>query len=171
MVKLSTDRKAIFSSGKVLTIMGIILSAVGLVGLVRSFVTGAEYTGFSSIPVMMIVGGIVLMVMSRSYKNNENRYRRYISLIVNSKQIYIDNIASLMNVPINVVMEDLQKMIRAGYFSEAYLDMTTRRIVIPERSYAQGTRTSTVICSSCGASNTLVIGQQSECEYCGSPLK
>ncbi|GHU50610.1 hypothetical protein FACS1894127_6080 [Clostridia bacterium] len=156
--------------------MGIVLLAVGLIGLTGSFVStmGGYYSfSFTSVPVMMIIGGIVLLVMSRSFTNNENRYRRYISLIVNSNQIYIDNIASLMNVPISTVIEDLQKMIRLGYFSEAYLDMTMRKIVIPDRShaYAQGTRTASVICSGCGASNTLVIGQGSVCEYCGSPLK
>jgi hypothetical protein len=84
-----------------------------------------------------------------------------------------------------MVSKDLQKMIDAGYFSGAYIDITQREIILAKTAMPQEyvspispsaqapspqAQERIVSCKSCGANNK-VMGQLGECEYCGSHLQ
>ena len=75
-----------------------------------------------------------------------------------------------------------QKIFNKGYFSNAYIDVSNREIILPSHMKQQSERNGSlknnneqakvksVICKNCGGNNEVIEGQVCECEYCGSPI-
>jgi len=143
-------------------------------------------TQFITYALVFIIGGVIVNRMARKTKKTGERYKQYIALIVNHSQNSLDAIAQSIGVPYAIVVEDLQKMIRAGFFQRGYIDYTYRVIVfappMPHQVWntaysgaaiaapAAPPRVIVVICRSCGANNSVYAGYGDECEYCGSPI-
>ena len=87
------------------------------------------------------------------------------AIIVNDQENMIDNIASATQIPYEIVKKDLQEMINKKYFTHAYINESTRELIVKQYTVPAAT----ITCSCCGANN-LVVGNIGECEYCGSKL-
>jgi len=179
--KLSRDKAAIMRDGKKVTIISFVLVGIGV--LIYSMALEVDAAYFYMWALALVGGGVWTFLMARKMKVEGERYKKYISIVVNQGQTSIDNIASAVGVSYQAAAKDLQKMIDAGYFSGAYIDVTQREIVLARAappqgsaSYAQSAPSAVkvqeriVSCGSCGANNK-VKGQIGECEYCGSPLQ
>jgi hypothetical protein len=174
--RLALDKSATMRCHKTLFIISYILMSMGAIYLIMAF---AEESTMFAAALLFGGGGIWVNRIAKKTKIVGERYKKYISLIVNQNQTYLDNIASAVGVPYKVVVNDLQKMIDAGYFAGAYIDTTKREIVLTQdtpqhvslMSSAAQNQIKITACGSCGANNRVILGQIAECEYCGSPLQ
>jgi len=145
---------------------------MGVIYLIMAF----EDPGMIAAAIIFDGGGVLVNWFARKTKREGERYKKYISLIVNQSQTSIDNIASAVGVTYEAAAKDLQKMIDAGYFVGAYIDVSQREIVLAKPAQASAgssvvqVQERVVTCGSCGANNR-VMGQIGECEYCGSHLQ
>lgn len=173
--KLTTDKSAAMTSERPLSIAALVLMTLGIIYIILSF---ADQSMLLAAAVFGIPG-IWLFFKSKQTKAAGAKYRKYIAIVINQNQTSIDNIASAMGVKYEQAAKDLQKMINAGYFTGAYIDVTQREIVLARVAPPQTAQdfaiaqSSTIVvsCNSCGANNQVIHGRTSECEYCGSPIQ
>lgn len=187
--KLSADKAAAISSGgKGLKVTGIVLVVFAALGFLGFLTSAVEY-GFSDgdiggliVLLFFAAGGIALLRKAKKIKKEAEKIKRYLSIIVNGNERQIDTIAATTGESYDVVYNDINDMIDKGYLKNAYINESTRSVVLPSDAPAvsQNTAATTtntapvqtkiVACPCCGANNTIV-GDTGECEYCGSPLK
>jgi len=176
LYKIHGDRSAIMGGGKTLAKLSLALFGVGglfiLLGIMGE--SGVLFYG-----VLMVVGGFYLNRKAKSMNVKSDRYRLYLSLIVNQGLTSLDSIAAGVGVPYDQCIGELQNMINEGYFKGSYIDQTNRQFVLIHAAPAVPVAVSptaepitpkVVSCPGCGANNT-VFGALGECEYCGSPLQ
>ena len=181
--RISLDKKAAISSGgkglKAIGITLIVLGALGFIGLVSEPTEGSG--GGIAVAIFFIAGGIALIIKSKKVAKEAESVKQYLSIIINGGERHLDTIAASTGRQYDVVKADVQNMIDKGFLRNAYINESTREIIFttPEpvnnagqATYATTTEVQTkiVTCPCCGANNT-VVGDISECEYCGTPLK
>ena len=178
--KLGDDRSAMIKCGRPVAVISYILFAIGLISLIIA-ITG-DYGAFG-VSALFITGGVLVNRIARKTRKRGERYKQYIMLIVNQSINSLDAITGIVNVPYEMVVDDLQQMIKAGYFHGAYIDFAQRLIVFAPPTphvwqqpvsgpapWQPPPQIRVVTCRNCGANNK-VIGQVSDCEYCGSPIQ
>ncbi|UWP60788.1 hypothetical protein [Ruminococcus gauvreauii] len=179
--KISTDKAAAMKNSKVLSVIGWIFVAIGIIGSMGSISDKTVTAGDLAIGLVFFVGGGILMLYSaKKVKMSGEKYKKYINIVINNQQTSIENIASAMSMNQKQVVKDLEAMIDRGYFSNAYIDHGNSEIVLPHNErknkdvvYAETSQTlqqEVVVCKNCGANNLVTVGTISECEYCGSPI-
>ena len=172
------DKRSGFTIGKIVR-YGAYFCFFGTgVGIIISLQEGFSSENFGMI-LFYLIAGVSLFIFSRKLTNNAEKYKKYISIIINGNEFIIDNIAGAMSLPTNVVRKDLKNMINNGYFQGAYINDSTNEIVLPKQSKENINNTisqdkpqveqKVVTCKCCGAQNK-VNTSGAECEYCGSPL-
>ena len=173
--RLSSDRGATFKSGKTIAIVSYGLIAMCFIYLIMAI---TEDTAMLLAALLCGCGGVVLYRLSKKMQITGERYRQYITLIVNQGITSIDNIARIVEMTFEGVTNDLARMIDSGYFSGAYIDKSRREIVLAHpvqphhaRQPASQIQEKIVICKGCGANNRVIVGQITECEYCNSLLQ
>lgn len=163
--RIKVNKKDALNSWKVALGFGILL-------LIFGFSTVGE--GFG---VLYLAGGVALIVSSIISKSNSKKIKKYLSVIINSNVLQLDNISSTVGKPYDVVVEDIQKMIDKGFLKDAHIDNSQRIIVLSTtdtsaqiNSMTNTLPTRVVTCQCCGANNSIA-GDIGECEYCGSALQ
>ena len=161
-----------------LMVVSFILVGIGAFIYINALGDGITYFSFWS--ASLVGGGVWAFLTAVKMKDDSERYKKYISIIVNQNQTSIENIASAFGVTYEAVEKDLQKMIDLGYLVGAYINVSQREIVLakPASPNESGSTVSSstpiqeriIACGSCGANNR-VTGQLGECEYCGSHLQ
>jgi len=176
--KIATDKSAVMTNHKIVTIISFVLMGIGGLSLLTNIIT--LYFGITSMlySALLIGGGFWLNNLGKKMKATGERYKKYIDVVVNRNETSIDNIAATVGVPYSDALEDLRKMIEAGYFAGAYLDTNSRRIVLAQthagpftQGMASQPQEKVVTCNGCGANNKVFVGLVTMCEYCGSPLQ
>jgi len=181
VIRLSSDRSATIKCHKTIMVVSLILIGIGAILLIAAIGEADEDLFFPA--VAFLIGGIVVNFMARKTKKTGARYKQYIALIVNHSQNSLDAIAGMVGVTYEMVIEDLQKMIKAGYFHGGYIDFTQRIIVFAPSSPQPVWQTNPAVaappappqikvvsCGNCGANNRVYTGYSYDCEYCGSPV-
>ena len=176
--KINSDRATILKDGKKVTIMSVVLMGLGVL-IFMAILGGSTDTYTFLWAFALIGGGIWVFFVARKMKIDGERYKKYITLVVNQNQTSIDNIAPNVGVSYEVAANDLQKMIDLGYFIGGYINVAQREIVLSKTAPQQSSQTDTATqvqekvttCRSCGANNRVIVGRIVECEYCGSPLQ
>lgn len=178
--RVSIDKKAALSVGKILSIVGGFSYGLAVLYLLACITEGFDSGDFGII-VFFGIAGFVLCKVAKKIKLEAESIKQYLAIIINGNVRQLENIAATTGKSYEVVRSDIQKMIQKGYLKNAYIDESIREIVLPNNrpienssenhdakkdSHAQ---TKIVRCSYCGANNTIV-GISGECEYCGSPL-
>lgn len=128
------------------------------------------------------IGGFLLIIYGRKYKQRGLDYLRYSAIIANVYSDSLDDIAAAYPKPYEQVCKDLQGLFKDGFFAGCSLDLAQRRLVSPgkrrsdrpkttvnRKEYATESKPKVVKCPNCSATNA-VEGMIGECEYCGSPL-
>lgn len=164
--KVQLDKKAALTASKLMNLLGTIFIIIGIITLF--FVVGIFYLAL----------GIVLKKLAKKTLASAERVKKYLTIVVNANMHQLDAIAATVGRSYDVVKKDLQKMIDDGYFKNAYINESTREIVLAQpaaQTYGESmmggvtAQIRVVACPCCGANNT-VSGSVAECEYCGSPL-
>lgn len=194
IIKKMTDEKFNYiKNGKSLKILGIVLLCFAGIYLIMGLTDGVQPNEDGS----SIVGGVIMcelifggcgalcLIKGMNYVKRGEKFNRYVSVINASNDLLVDNIAAAIPTTYDKAITDIQAMLDAGFFMNAYLDLNKRELIMakvaPQPSVAvnpvytgsQGAvdnQPRSVKCPNCGATNTIVPGAKNECEYCGSPL-
>jgi hypothetical protein len=189
--KITGDKSAALKNSKVLNIMGWVFVALAIIYIFMAITGNLETDkGSSVVELIMIIlvffggGGAFMIYTAKKMKVNAEKCKKYIAIVINNNETSIDNIAAAVPSSYEQTTKDLQKMINNGYFENAYIDVSKREIVLPNKNLVQTYPISNiknspvnepqikaVACRNCGANNKVVEGQVCECEYCGSMLK
>lgn len=173
--KINSDKTATLNNSKTVFTISYVLLAFSII-----YVTMIFSEGVSMITAALVTGagGIWLNRIAKKMKTNGEKYKKYITLVINQNMTEIDNIAPALNVSYEIAKEDLQKMIDLGYFVGAYINENSREIILakhsnntPNQSKVNLPATRVVVCKSCGANNSISIGVINNCEYCGSSIE
>ncbi len=138
------------------------------------------------LPFLIILGSgaIVSLVAGSRYKQRGKKYIRYVHIVNSGHNHSIDSIAKAVPTTPEKALADIQNMIAIGYFKDSYVDFNRRELIMPlshvtsnpvmNNPYGpavqvQPPQPRTVQCPNCGATNTIMPGLPTECEYCGSP--
>jgi len=177
--RLSVDKTATFQSGRTITIVSYVLMGMGVLYLL---ITISGNPAMLTLALLFGGGGVLVNRFALKTQHTGERYKKYITLIVNHGNTSIDTIAASVGVQYDVALADLQKMITAGYFVGAYIDTMQRQIILAKSApihphatanpfpFSAPAQERVVNCESCGANNRIFV-QIGECEYCGSPLQ
>ena len=187
--KMSSEKFNMIKNGKSLKILGWVLIGFAIIYLILGLTGELKNEDGSSIAGTLIVielifgvSGVLSLVKGKKYIKCGEKYNRYVSVVNASNDLLIDNIAAAIPTTYEKAAADLQAMIDAGYFMNAYVDLNRRELVMHRNQQSNYTNTYTVNpqntgaktmskkCPNCGATNTVIEGTACECEYCGSPL-
>ena len=187
--KMSSEKFNMIKNGKSLKILGWVLIGFAIIYLILGLTGELKNEDGSSIAGTLIVielilgvSGVLSLVKGKKYIKCGEKYSRYVSVVNASNDLLIDNIAAAIPTTYEKAAADLQAMIDAGYFMNAYVDLNRRELVMHRNQQSNYTNTFTVNpqntgdkttskkCPNCGATNTVIEGTACECEYCGSPL-
>ncbi len=176
--RVKIDKRAGFTIGGIVRYLSYACFFIVVMGIIACLSTGFSGEDIGMI-LFFLIAGVVLFMFAKKLTTNSEKYKKYISIIINGNEYILDNIAGAMSLSINVVRKDLNDMINNGYFQGAYINDSTNEIVLPNKSKknvdeaeSYGTiqvRTKVVSCKCCGAQNK-VAPSTVECDYCGSPL-
>ncbi len=163
--KAQSDKKTALTASKILGLLGTIFIVVGVV------------TIFVGVGIFYLILGIVLKNFSKKLRISSENVKKYLAIIINGNVRQLDAIAATVGKSYDVVKSDIQKLIDDGYLKNAYINESTREIVLAQPAAAQANSATAgaaasariVACPCCGANNTIT-GATGECEYCGSPL-
>ncbi len=163
-------------TGKIATVVGWIIALFSLIGAI-ALAASAEVGGVIFFLVFVAIG-VFLIVYGKKKKDRIIRFRKYIAIITNQNQTDVDQIANIVQMPVNFVIEDISKMIDKKYFVGAYIDNNTHNLVFQGKAVTSADienlesrkEMQIVVCKSCGAQNHILKETVGECEYCGSPI-
>ena len=169
VIRLASDRASTLKDGSTVIKIAVFLIILAIIFLAA---------GVTAWGVILIIGAACLIFYSRKMKITGEKYKRYIGIVVNHNMSSIDQIASAMPVPYDEAVADLEKMVKLGFFPNAYINLDARELVLPKQNVQPAAGQPGVIppqvsvktCTSCGANNSIIAGHVSACEYCGSPL-
>ena len=180
--KLHKESENFAVNGKNVLITGIVFAALGLLYL---------SAGKDAVPAFVVFGalGAIMIWQGHSYKKLGQTYQKYRRVLINSADGSIDNLASVLGVNYDRAVADLNRMIGKGLFPDSYVNDDERCFkspllqkgyvsFAPELSYPLGgadasrsvPRTKSVKCPNCGGINTINVGGDNLCDFCGSPL-
>ena len=133
--------------------------------------------GFVIFCIIADILGIFLIMLSRKRKKLISDFKNYVNIISGNTSGSITNIAEVTGASQDIVINNLELMIKKGYFANAYIDRETNCIVLKannanKKETAESTQNEyiTVTCKCCGGINKIEKGKVGECDFCGSPL-
>jgi len=174
--------------GKALTIIGYIGSIFFLIILIVSIVDpsidepGTEL-GMNITFIILVVVFVLLILKGYQITRRIVRFKRYISRISEQHITSLERLAAIDSRSVDFVIKDLQKMIDKKFFTNAFIDIATNKIVVGNKpGFSSGsvsqqiqnsaqTEMEPYVCSGCGASGVKPKGALAVCEYCGSVVK
>ncbi|WP_040211136.1 DUF2975 domain-containing protein [Clostridium polynesiense] len=179
--RIDSDKSSAFKVSKLLEIIGWFLAVMGILFVIGVISDPEIPVGDISFGIVLFVGGgIALILLGKSIKKKAQRYKEYIAMIVNQRITSIDEIASAIPTSYDMAKRDIQDMIDKNFFTNAYINDNTRKLVLPKivdykinsgiNANSDNDENINVTCSGCGAVNSLNKGKSEECEFCGSPL-
>jgi len=131
--------------------------------------------GMAVITMLLLAGCVFLVVKGIQIKRRIKRYRYYVSLLSTQNIHSVDIIAQKSGHTCEFVVEDIRILIKKSFFINAYIDEAANEIIIggdTERCAATPeAQKKVVVCNGCGANTFTIVGQITQCEYCGSYLE
>lgn len=180
--RASVDKKTAMGSGKLIKGLGIASCCMAALGFLVCISDGFDGTDVGMI-IFFAAAGAALLYLAKKIKKDAESVKQYLNIIVNGGERQLDAIAAATGKQYDAVKNDVQRMIDKGYLKNAYINESTREVVLPSAAPANNNvgqpttgaaptavQTRVVACPCCGANNT-VSGTLGECEYCGTPLK
>lgn len=191
--KMTTEKFNYAKNGKSLQNFGWVLFTIGC--FYSYFFARSSDPDAVDVVIAIIIlfncSGLLCVFKGKKYVKRADKYSRYSAIVNSNIDHSVDNIAAEYPIDYKTACKDLQYMLDIGYFPDSYLDLSGRKLVMPQKwqqsakvmfngSTPQTVQPKTVQpkpvqprvvkCQNCGAPNTLNPGAISECEYCGSPL-
>lgn len=149
---------------KVQLIVGVFLAVLFGIFSFRSIVDNKR---ISTILIMFafFTIGVLLIICSRKRKTLIENFKIYAPRLSADPTGSIENLALGLGTSQDVVKNNIEKMIKKGYFLDVYIDVENNRVI-----FNIVLEHITVTCKSCGGINKVTKGIVVECDYCGSPL-
>lgn len=181
--RIDLDKKSQLNLGRNLIITGWVLTVLSIIYLIGALGDSTIAIGDMIFTVLLFgSSGVGLIVLGKKSKKNAEKIKKYIALVVNQEVTSIEDIATAVALPYEITKRDIQKMIDKEYFTGAYINESTKEIVLPN-NHKQGDEKQecinvnkanaemlVVTCKGCGANNKVIKGSVVECEFCGSPV-
>lgn len=181
---------------KIRLCVGILLAIPFFAVTIYVIFTGEFLTELPAFIFILLIDFLAVILIINSSRTNKllKNISLYSAALSTDPTGSVSNLAAAMNTSEDVVRDNLRRMIAKRYVTNISLNGTDDYIkftsTTPETNvtgYKRSVRVNmrknvvqpedasiemcTVKCENCGATNTLVKGQVSECEYCGSALK
>lgn len=106
-------------------------------------------------------------------KNRLLRIARYYDLFFAGNPgnvVDIEHLAAVSNKPVNKIEKELNSLFQKHFFDNCSLRMETPISVFLNNVEDKKTNVQYIVCPNCGASNQILLGHPTTCEYCGSPI-
>ena len=183
--KLHKEPENYEKNGKNVFIVGIVFAVLAFLYLV-----GGSDTTFAF--VVFAIAGAAMIWQGLTYTKLAKNYEKYRSVLVNSTDGSIDNIAAALGLTYDQAVSDLGKLVAKGLLPDSYVSQEDRTFVSPllqksfnaysseipyreetgtVRSSSQTSQVKTIKCPNCGGINTVNINFDNICDFCGSPLE
>lgn len=180
--RINSDKTNIINNSITIKNISIVLLVFALIYFFMGITGGltnedGSTSSFSDSLLMIFIfggSGTYLLLLSMKMKKTGQIYKKYIQAVINHGTYSIYDLSSIAALPYESVKKDLYNMLEIGFFKGAYIDENNNEIVLPTLGSAQNILkkdAKVVKCGSCGANNTVFIGNLNECTYCGSPLE
>ncbi|MDO4902609.1 MAG: DUF2614 family zinc ribbon-containing protein [bacterium] len=127
--------------------------------------------GIFSLFTGIVLFNLTVFIFYRGF-NNLQKFKRlpnYFSCIADSKNGSLDEISAYLGYPYEVVVSDIEFLINKGILEKTFINHSKRVIVSPLIGEDVSKKSRSIVCPNCGATNK-IIGQTTECEFCGSIL-
>lgn len=161
---------------------------VALFGLTAVMMTFEKTLGTSDKMIIWAVAliGIPILIAGKRRKKMRLEFKKYVAQLSIDPSGNMAQMADVTNTSVDVVKKNLQYMIKKGFFTNAYIDESSNRLVLPSMDQKgqnqtnpssagaeTGTQDAVVTCNcpNCGGINKIARGTVAECDYCGSPLQ
>lgn len=169
----AVDKKTAMTAGKVVGWIGTCSYAITVLGALVAITEGVASSDVIYI-IFYAAAGYGLRKLSKNMIKNAEVSKKYIILIVNGQVRSLDAIAQSTGDTYDKARAQVQKMIDAGTFKDAYINEGLREIVFPTIQQPAVVETNAqpataLPCPCCGANN-MVVGVVGECDYCGSAI-
>lgn len=131
--------------------------------------------------------GILAVLCGLKRKKMRLEFKKYVAKLSVDPTGSLENIASSTGTSVDVVKNNLDFMIKKGFFTNAHVDLQKNQLVIPSMAQkvqgeyngssslnnANSTQLELVTCNcpNCGGINKIAKGTVAECDFCGSPLQ
>ena len=174
-------------NGNKLFIAGIVWVVIGLICL-----SSDSDSSVATCILCALLGGFMIWD-GFMHKQLGSKFDKYRAVISNSTTGSLDSIAAALDVSYDQAVGVIEDMIKKGAIPDSYIDNNERKVVSPlikaaapqVAVYVQAPianvpaatatvqtvpQTKTVKCPNCGANNSITVGSDNLCDYCGSPL-
>jgi len=165
-MRLSHNKKELLKGAR--TALGVAITFFALFFLFAF----ADYSGIEDLlysGYFFGLGAVITFVFSLRLRKQGNLYEKYRTAVELHRISELGKIAEAMELSWDTVIRDLRQMINEDIFPEAEIDeergIFTLRVYTPDNQ-----ETRAVQCSSCGATVVSILGRDTVCEYCGSPV-
>ena len=141
--------------------------------------TSAEAEDFVSTVIIFfilcVLPGIILIGKGIKRKIKLKYYQKYLQCIGFKKKVSINYLSEKREIDKETVINDISDMIHKKIIS-GYINDYDELILDGYLEYAEKMKkheklTKVIKCEECGAQNSIVSGETSECEYCGTILQ
>lgn len=177
-IRWEEEKGKFYAKTKLLFWLGLVIGAFGILSLFISISEEDFLETFVIDLCFFIVPGAICLYSS--YKKNKKLkiYDKYMAYISTRKKIKIDGLCKNVNDNYENVTRTVEEMICNGIVN-GYLDdeelilnkFKNDDVQIDIQNDGKKVETKIVKCRECGAKNTVIVGQQKECEYCGTILR
>lgn len=178
---MSTDKTSeAIQKAKSSSIVLKILGAIILVPSFLLFIAGlSSRAGILIVAIFMALIGVFFIWVGRRIKRRIKSYYIYAPILDADPKKSIESLASSLGLTTEKIKVDIASMISNGFFPNCYLDTIDNCLKyktpnsIGETTFltsSNSTKYVTVVCKGCGATNKILSGTVSECEYCGSHI-
>ncbi len=131
--KLTTDKRAVVEKDRKLPMVGWLMLFIGVVFLGAFFDSYQGGVTELLFAVFFFCGGLASLRTAKKRSIEGGRYRCYIDAIVNHDLTFIPHIAAFAGVKESMACKELKKMIKMGYFEQAYIDENRNEIRLLHR--------------------------------------
>lgn len=158
---------------------GFLLGLFGLLTLMYVFDSEFQMDVGPSLLIFCLVLdsiGIMLIMLSRRTKKLIAEFKKYVSVLSAAEIETIEELAATIGKPQAAVKKNLELMIKRNYFVNAYINHETNQLIIgkvADLNINTMVNSEQIVCNckNCGATNRIVKGNSTNCDYCGTPIK
>ena len=181
----NTVRKQIVASNTRIAIGYVITLICGLIAIAGGSSSGLKTAmdiGMTGFFLVLLGLGILQIVRGTRRKRLIALFKEYAARLSNDPGRSMEKLAAAMGVSIEKAKKNLLKMIRVGFFVNAYVD-SSRNILefaresvpdqgsaVPTQQAESASEYACVSCPGCGAKNKIEKGSVGKCEFCNSYL-
>lgn len=170
--KVRSPRARSKKRSNALKVWGWILAAIGVICIISLASQQAENIW---VGIVLAVAGIAMLVAAYIREAQQSLFDKYLNVIGFQNITSLDSISAVMKKSRKRVTEDLERMMKKGFFEDCFIDYSKGVFVLPQVFTAPPTprkpkHSYAAKCPNCGASIIVYEGEVVRCEYCGTPL-